>query len=163
MTEANLQPSWPSLPVQQHCIVFINRARSVHNSRENSCTFILLRLVQPAPVIVQRGLYTIGWKASCILTSVVKNALCCSYWLHSSTGYARNSRKNNYALWWHSMDSKPYVKLAKDASHWVSLIAGLEYGMERNGKCTQLQLTRVTRTVLQGWASYYVSRALISP
>ena len=37
----------------------------------------------------------------------------CLYWLQSSAGYARNSRKNNYGLWWHSMDSKPYVKLAK--------------------------------------------------
>ena len=37
----------------------------------------------------------------------------------------------------------------------ASLIAGLEYGMVRwngkwNGDCTQLQLTRVTGTVLQG-------------
>ena len=34
-----------TLPVPQHCIVVINRARSqVHNSRENSCTFYLATL-----------------------------------------------------------------------------------------------------------------------
>jgi len=33
MTEANFRPSWPSY--QSHnCIAFINRASSVHNSRE---------------------------------------------------------------------------------------------------------------------------------
>ena len=32
--------------------------------------------------------------------------------------------------------------------------------MEWNGQCTQLQLTCVTGTVVQGCASYYVSRGL---
>ena len=34
--------------------------------------------------------------------------------------------------------------------------------MEWNGECSQLQLTRIAGAVLQGWASYCVSRALIS-
>ena len=45
------------------------------------------------------------------------------YWLQSSAGYARNSRKNNYTLWQLSMDSKPYVKLAKGCLIYMSRIA----------------------------------------
>ena len=46
---------------------------------------------------------------------------------------------------------------------WVSLIAGVEYGVEQwveNGMERWAQLTHVTGTAVQGCASYYVSRAL---
>jgi len=63
MTEANLRPSWPPTSCTT-CIIF--GVRSVHNSRKNQL-YILLHLVQSALVTVQRGMYTIWWKASCTL------------------------------------------------------------------------------------------------
>ena len=53
MTEAMQPPTYVVFLPVTACIVFINRARSVHNST------ILLWLVQSTPVIVQRGMYTI--------------------------------------------------------------------------------------------------------
>ena len=39
----------------------------------------------------------------------------------------------------------------------------VEWKMERNGECTQILPTCITGTIVQGCASCYVSRALISP
>jgi len=65
MTEANLRPSWPSYQSHMHSMLLY----CLHKSGE-VCTYfhILLCLVQFTSVTVQRGIYTIWWKASCTLT-----------------------------------------------------------------------------------------------
>ena len=74
--------------------------------------FILLHLVHPTSVTVQQSKYTIWWKSICTLTSVAKDAWYCLYRLQSLTGYARNSRKNNYALRHLVWTPNPMSKLA---------------------------------------------------
>ena len=111
MTEANLWPSWPSYQSHMYCLHRLGEFCTQFYEK-TAIHFILLRLVQPAWVTVQRGMYTKSQDAWYGL-----------YWLQSSASYARNSRKNNYALGQLSMDSKPYIKLAKGCLIYMSRIA----------------------------------------
>jgi len=99
MTGANLRPLW-LLTSCNTCIVFINWALgeicTQFQEKKTPIHFATLGAIYIG--LVQRGMYTIWWKASCTLTSVAKDAWYCLYRLQSSMGYVRNSRKNNYAL-----------------------------------------------------------------
>jgi len=100
MTETSLQPSWPSSQFHNmYCLLRLGGCLCTIPGK-TAIHFILLQLVQPTLVTVQRAMYTIWWKANCTVSLVAKDAWYCLYWLQSLTKqYARNSKKNNYALW----------------------------------------------------------------
>ena len=162
MTEANLWPLWPSYQsLIMYCFHKLGEVCTQFKEK-NSYKFYLATLGATYMVTVQWRMYTIWWKSSCTLTSVAKDAWYCLYRLQSLTGYPSNSRKNNYAFWYLSMDSKPYVKLAEGC---LILPSSLNYRVQRGlykipGKTSYTLITLVKHALLILYEkSYTVSLA----
>jgi len=96
MSEANLRPSWPFY--QLHNMYCLHKSDEV-------CTQIQEKT---AIHFATLGAIYIGHTSMRHVHNLMKSQLYtylssegawyCLYWLQSSVGYARNSRKNNYAL-----------------------------------------------------------------